>query len=154
MDKTHLQRYDNHKDLLVLVGEDVLDEGPASSYEHNGDEQHGALEQVSNIVEDGPGLHMLSTLLNEVIVDRVEHQREGLEEHQHGHQIVNFVYRVPVVGKDIEINKKPETRRKMRILWETHLLFFRINTQKRPERKKSRLIMKYKAGSGISPADK
>lgn len=36
----------------------------------------------------------------------------------------------------------------------THLLFFKMKTQKRPERKKSRLIMKYKAGRGISPADK
>lgn len=36
----------------------------------------------------------------------------------------------------------------------THLLFFRMNTQNKPDKKNSRLIIKYKAGNGISPADK
>lgn len=40
----HLQRDDDHKDLLVLVREDVLDEGPTSANECDGDEQQCPLQ--------------------------------------------------------------------------------------------------------------
>lgn len=36
----------------------------------------------------------------------------------------------------------------------TYLLLRKINTQKEPDRKNNNAIIKYKAGRGISPADK
>lgn len=77
----------------------MLNKSPAGANQNDGDEEHGALQQVGNVVKDGPGLHMLAPLFDEVIVDRMEHQREGLEEHQHGHQIMDFVHSVPAAEK-------------------------------------------------------
>lgn len=39
---SHLQRDDDHENLLVLIGEDVLNKSPACTNESNGDEQQGA----------------------------------------------------------------------------------------------------------------
>lgn len=42
--RPHLERDDNHKDLLVLIGKDVLNERPAGANEGNGDEQQGTFQ--------------------------------------------------------------------------------------------------------------
>lgn len=42
----YLERNDNHEDLLVLIRQDVLDEGPASADEGDGDEQQCTLQPV------------------------------------------------------------------------------------------------------------
>lgn len=47
--------------------------------------------QVRDVIENGPGLHVLSPDFNEVIIDRVQEQRQRLEEHQYRHYVVNFV---------------------------------------------------------------
>lgn len=41
--RSHLQRDDDHENLLVLIGEDVLNKSPAGANESNGDEQQSAL---------------------------------------------------------------------------------------------------------------
>lgn len=40
----HLQWDDNHEDLFVFVGKDMLDKSPASANERDGDEQQGPFQ--------------------------------------------------------------------------------------------------------------
>lgn len=40
----YLERDDDHEDLLVFVGKDVLDERPAGADERDGDEQQGPFQ--------------------------------------------------------------------------------------------------------------
>jgi hypothetical protein len=52
-------------------------------------ENGGHLEEMGDIVEDGPGLHVLAVRGNLVVVDPVEQQGERLQEHQRGHHPVD-----------------------------------------------------------------
>lgn len=47
----YLERDDNHEDLLVFIGKDVLNEGPASANERDGDEQEGPFQAEKENVE-------------------------------------------------------------------------------------------------------
>lgn len=44
----YLQRYNDHEQLLVSIGEDVLDEVPAGAHQHYRHEQHRALQPADN----------------------------------------------------------------------------------------------------------
>lgn len=52
---------------------------------------------MCDVVENGPSGNMLAAGLNEVIVDSVESQWQGLEEHQNTHDDVYLVDRVAAV---------------------------------------------------------
>ncbi len=56
-----------------------------NNWEKNG----GHLEEMGDIVEDCPGLHVLAVCGNLVVVDPVEQQGERLQEHQRGHHPVD-----------------------------------------------------------------
>lgn len=45
---THLERDDNHENLLLLVRQDVLDKGPAGANQSQGDEQEGTLQPTEH----------------------------------------------------------------------------------------------------------
>lgn len=49
--RTHLQRYHDHEDLLLLVGEDVFNESPAGADQCECDEEESPLEpaKYSNV---------------------------------------------------------------------------------------------------------
>lgn len=51
----------------------MLNECPTGSDKNNSYKQHSALEQMCNIVKDGPGFDMLASLLNEMVINRMEH---------------------------------------------------------------------------------
>ena len=51
--------------------------------------------QVHDVVHDGPGLHVGALYLDEVVVDGVEQQGQGLYYHQHTHQVVDLEHRLP-----------------------------------------------------------
>lgn len=50
---------------------------------------------MHDVVHDGPGLHVHPVSLYHVVVDAVEEQAEGLDHHQHPHQVVDLEDRVP-----------------------------------------------------------
>ena len=47
------------------------------------------LEEMGDVVENGPGLHVVSVHSDLVVVDPVEEEGQGLEEHQGGHHPVD-----------------------------------------------------------------
>lgn len=85
-----LEGDDNHEDLPLFAGENVLDEGPAGANESQNGEQQSALQQVHDIEHDSPGLHVDPSCLNEVVVDAMEEQAERLDDDQNAHQVVDL----------------------------------------------------------------
>lgn len=53
--------------------------------------------QVSDVIKNGPGLHVEAFGLNEMVVDSMESQRQWLEEHEQCHQVMDLVHIIPPV---------------------------------------------------------
>lgn len=56
----YLQWDDDHEDLFVFIGKDVLNESPARADECDGDEQEGPFQAAKEKVSDTTGLFRLS----------------------------------------------------------------------------------------------
>ena len=52
---------------------------------------------MHNVEHDCPSLYMRALDLDEVEVEGVEQQRQGLDHHQNPHQVVDLEHRVPVL---------------------------------------------------------
>ncbi len=57
--------------------------------EDDGEEEKSSLEEVGDVVEHCPALDVVAVRLDLVVVDPVEEEGEGLEEHQSGHDPVD-----------------------------------------------------------------
>ena len=51
---TNLKWKDDHENSLLSVREDVLDEGPPGSDQHDGEEEQGTLQQMGDVVQHSP----------------------------------------------------------------------------------------------------
>lgn len=111
---------------------------------------------MGDVVQNRPRLYMLTLGLNEMVIYTVKQQRQRLEVHQHRHQVVDFEHGPPTRTK-LTFTFYSDNSSVLRLvntlsLVYPYLLLARINTQKQPDKKKRSAIVKYRAGSGISPA--
>jgi len=86
----NLERNDDEEDLLVLVREERLDEGPACADERDDDEHHDSLEEREDVI-DGSPTSCIAEQLQIVQLDRLEQNRQRLQNDEHRHQIVHGV---------------------------------------------------------------
>lgn len=55
---------------------------------------------MGNVVENGPGGHMLALDLDKVEIDGVKQQRERLQEHESRHEVVNLKHGMLALPQD------------------------------------------------------